>query len=115
MFQERTFPCGEFTLTGATGPANPAASAPQLQIVDLTRPTRPPRTVLSGIPVSQPTWAPDSRWLVVAWSAADQWWFVRATGRPHVIAESRVGVALGRQGAVSRGGPLRLDGWCCAP
>jgi hypothetical protein len=91
------------------------ASAPQLQIADLTRPARPPRTVLSGIPVSQPTWAPDSRWLLVAWSAADQWWFVRATGRAHVVAESRVGVALGRQGAASRAGPVRLDGWCCAP
>jgi hypothetical protein len=102
-------------VTGATGTANPAASAPQLQIADLARPARPPRTVLSGIPVSQPTWAPDSRWLLVAWSAADQWWFVAATGRPHVVAESRVGVVLGRQGAVSRAGPVRIDGWCCAP
>lgn len=103
------------TARADTAPAHPAASAPQLQIADLTRPARPPRTVLSGIPVSQPTWAPDSRWLLVAWSAADQWWFVRATGGPHVVAESRVEVALGRQGAVSSAGPLRLDGWCCAP
>jgi hypothetical protein len=98
---------------GRSGPARPStASTPQLQIADLTRPSQAPRTVLSGIAVSQPTWAPDSQWLVVAWAAADQWWFVRATGRPRVIAESRVAAALGAGG---RAGPLRLDGWCCSP
>jgi hypothetical protein len=85
------------------------ATTPQLQIADLTAPARPARTVLSGIGVSQPTWAPDSRWLLVTWSAADQWWFVRATGRPRILAESRVAAKLG-----GRSGPLQLDGWCCA-
>jgi hypothetical protein len=99
------------------GAANPshagAATTPQLQIADLTAPGRPLRTVLSGIPVSQPTWAPDSRWLLVTWSAANQWWFVRATGRggrARIIAESRVGAKLGPGG---HSGPLQLDGWCC--
>lgn len=94
---------------GHPGPAG----APQLQITDLTRPAQPPRTVLSGIPVSQPTWAPNSRWLLMAWPAADQWWFVRATGRTRIVAESHVAATLGRAGAGSGGGPLRLDGWCC--
>jgi hypothetical protein len=66
--------------------------------------------MLSGIAVSQPTWAPDSRWLLVTWSAADQWWFVRATGRSRIVAESRVAAKLG---AGRRSGALRLDGWCC--
>jgi dipeptidyl aminopeptidase/acylaminoacyl peptidase len=92
--------------SGHTG----AAMTPELQIADLTAPSRPPRTVLSGIPVSQPTWAPNSRWLLVTWSAADQWWFVRATGRPRIVAESRVAAKLGPGG---RAGPLTLDGWCC--
>lgn len=90
-----------------------AANIPQLQIADLTEPTRPARTVLSGIPVSQPTWAPDSRWLLVTWSAAGQWWFVRAGdrgGRGQIIAESRVAAKLGPGG---HAGPLRLNGWCC--
>ncbi|MFZ1995147.1 MAG: hypothetical protein WAU75_13615, partial [Solirubrobacteraceae bacterium] len=95
-----------------TTPSHPAgASAPQLQIADLTAPTRPIRTVLSGIPVSQPTWSPDSHWLLVAWAASDQWWFVRASGRGRVIAESRVASKLGPGG---HSGDLRLDGWCCA-
>lgn len=97
------------------GPASASqqagATAPELQIADLRAPGRSPRTVLSGVPVSQPTWAPNSRWLLVTWSAADQWWFVRATGRPRIIAESRVGAKLGAGG---RSAPLRLDGWCCA-
>jgi hypothetical protein len=103
---------------GATGPGQTAAvdtsaaSTPELEIFDLTRPSGAPRTVLSGIAVSQPTWAPDSRWLLVDWAAAGQWWFVRATGRARVIAESRVGAALGAGG---RAGPLRIDGWCCSP
>ncbi|HEX3974942.1 MAG TPA: hypothetical protein VHW96_01700 [Solirubrobacteraceae bacterium] len=87
-----------------------AATTPQLQIADLTAPTRPARTVLSGIGVSQPTWAPDSQWLLVTWSAAGQWWFVRATGRARIVAESRVAAKLGPGG---QSGPLRLDGWCC--
>ena len=86
-----------------------AATTPQLQIADLTAPARPARTVLSGIGVSQPTWAPDSQWLLVTWSAANQWWFVRVTGRARIIAESRVAAKLGE-----RSGPLGLEGWCCA-
>ncbi len=87
-----------------------AATTPQLQIADLTAPERPLRTVLSGVPVSQPTWSPDSHWLLVTWPGADQWWFVHAAGPPRIIAESRVGAKLGPGG---RSGSLQLDGWCC--
>jgi dipeptidyl aminopeptidase/acylaminoacyl peptidase len=96
---------------GYRGPPTPATT-PQLQIADLTEPARAPRTLLSGIPISQPTWSPDSGWLLVAWSTADQWWFVRATGRPRIIAESRVAAKLGPGG---RAAGLQIDGWCCSP
>jgi hypothetical protein len=96
---------------GATAPGHAGgATTPQLQIADLTAPALPLRTVLSGVPVTQPTWAPDSHWLLVTWSAAGQWWFVHATGRARIIAESRVDAKLGPGG---RAAPLRLDGWCC--
>ena len=96
--------------TSEAGGRAGGATAPELQLADLTAPARPARTMLSGIAVSQPTWAPDSRWLLVTWSAADQWWFVRATGRSRIVAESRVAAKLG---AGRRSGALRLDGWCC--
>jgi hypothetical protein len=106
-------------VSGSSAPRHQGgATTPQLQLADLTAPTRPTRTVLSGIPVSQPTWAPNSAWLLVTWPAADQWWFVHATGRggrsgrARIIAESRVAAKLGPGG---RSGPLRLDGWCCSP
>lgn len=86
-------------------------AAPQLQLADLTTPTREPRTALSGLAVSQLTWAPDSSWLLVAWPAAGQWLFVHAAGRPQTIAEARVAAKLGTGGS---SGPLRLGGWCCA-
>ncbi|MGZ4178698.1 MAG: hypothetical protein ACXVUX_21005, partial [Solirubrobacteraceae bacterium] len=87
------------------------AGAPQLQLADLTAPQRPARTVL-GIAVSQPTWSPDSRWLLVTGPAAGQWLFVRAGSLPRIVAESQVADKLG---AGARSGPLRIDGWCCAP
>lgn len=87
-------------------------AAPQLQIADLSAPTRSPRTVFSGIALSQAVWSPDSRWLLVTWPTIDQWWFVRAVGRPRIVAESRVSANLGRG---ARSGALRVDGWCCAP
>jgi hypothetical protein len=62
------------------------------------------------VAVGPPTWAPDSQWLVVTWSAAGQLWFVHAIGPPRIIAESRVAAKLG---SGAHAGPLRLDGWCC--
>jgi hypothetical protein len=101
---------------GATPPSHGGGpTTPALQLADLTAPARPARTVLSGVPVSQPTWAPGSDWLLVTWSAADQWWFVRATGqrgRGQIIAESRVAAKLGPGGD---SGPLQVNGWCCSP
>jgi hypothetical protein len=104
-------------LEGATSPDGRrlalvrGGATPQLQLADLTTPTRPARTVLSGLAVSQPTWAPDSSWLLVAWPAADQWLFLHVAGRPRTIAEARVAAKLSAGG---RSGPLRLGGWCCA-
>ena len=85
----------------------------QLQIADLTTPTRPARTMLSGLAVTGPTWSGDSAWLLVSWSAQDQWLFVHVAGRPRILAASRVAGRFGSRGASM--GRVRVDGWCCAP
>lgn len=50
-------------------------------------------------------WSPDARWLLAGWPAADQWLFVRATGRPHVSESGGVERRFGRD--------ARPQGWCC--
>jgi hypothetical protein len=85
----------------------------QLEVADLTTPTRPARTMLSGLGVSAPTWSADGRWLLVSWSAQNQWLFVHVAGRPRILAASRVAGRFGISGP--SGGPLRVDGWCCSP
>jgi Tol biopolymer transport system component len=82
----------------------------QLQIADLTAPTRPVRTMLSGLAVTGPTWSADSRWLLVSWNAQDQWLFVPVAARSRILAAFRA-----TERFPSRAGPLRVDGWCCAP
>ncbi len=76
-------------------------------------PSRPARTMLSGLAVAAPTWSADGAWLLVSWSAQDQWLFVHAAGRAQILAASRVAGRFGSRGAST--GPLRVDGWCCAP
>jgi hypothetical protein len=86
-------------------------SAPQLELADLTTPQRAPRTVL-GIAVAQPTWSPDSRWLLVTEPGAGSWLFVRDASRLRILAEPGVGRKLAPGGPAE---PLRIGGWCCAP
>ncbi len=52
---------------------------------------------------------PDGRWLLVTWPTADQWVFVRLSGRRKIVAVSGITEQFG-------GGPFpRIAGWCCAP
>jgi hypothetical protein len=52
-------------------------------------------------------WAPDGRWLLVAWREADQWLFVRAAGPPKLTAVANVAEQFG-------GAFPRVEGWCCS-
>ncbi|HYZ80158.1 MAG TPA: hypothetical protein VE571_02755, partial [Solirubrobacteraceae bacterium] len=81
-----------------------------LQLADLTAPQRPARTVL-GIAVEEPTWSPDSRWLLATEPGADSWLFVRAAARPRILAEPGLARKLAPK---DRSAPLRIGGWCCA-
>jgi hypothetical protein len=69
------------------------------------------RTVrsFSGTALGGVTWSPDSRWVLVTWPAADQWVFVRAVGRPRIIAVSRIAEQFGGR----HGAQPTLEGWCC--
>lgn len=56
-------------------------------------------------------WSPGGRWLLIGWPDADQWLFVRSTGRPKVVAASNIS----RQFApgARRADFPRVSGWCC--
>ncbi len=54
-------------------------------------------------------WSPDGRWLLVDWSTADEWVFIRATAARKVITVADVQQTF-------RGGPEApptVSGWCC--
>lgn len=67
--------------------------------------------VLSGPGVRQVLWAPDSRWLLVSWPAADQWVFIHVAGTPRIAAVSRIAQRFAA--APRRPGFPTLDAWCC--
>jgi hypothetical protein len=72
----------------------------------LDRRSAPRRGLFAGVGVfDQLAWSPDGEWLLVAWPDADQWVFVRGSGRG-IRAVSNIAEQLG---------PFpRVGGWCCA-
>jgi hypothetical protein len=54
-------------------------------------------------------WSPDGHWLLVDWSTADEWVFIRSTRPRRVITVSNVN----RIFRTSVEGPATLAGWCC--
>jgi hypothetical protein len=54
-------------------------------------------------------WSPDRRWILVGWKDADQWVFVRVTGKRTIEAVSRVTEQF--EAATFP----RIADWCCAP
>jgi hypothetical protein len=52
-------------------------------------------------------WAPNGRWLLVAWPEADQWLFLRADGVGAVRGVARIAEQF-------EGGFPMLGGWCCS-
>ena len=98
-------------VTGAAVRPSSHAQAVALTVGDQARLLMPGvrGVALSGPGVlSDPTWSPDARWLVVGWPAADQLVLVRADG-------TRVrAVANASEQFRSHTFP-RLQGWCCVP
>lgn len=59
--------------------------------------------------IGAPLWSADGRWVLVPLPEADQWIFVRTTGRTAIRAVSNVSAQFR-----SRTFPT-ITGWCCAP
>jgi hypothetical protein len=69
------------------------------------------RVVFSGAGViAGLAWSPDRRWLLVDWTTADQWVFVRVSPTPRVRTISDISSTFGT-GPESR---FSLAGWCCS-
>jgi len=68
------------------------------------------RLVFSGAGVfAALAWSPDRRWLLVDWTTADQWVFVRVAPTPRVRTISDISATFGT-GPESR---FSVAGWCC--
>jgi dipeptidyl aminopeptidase/acylaminoacyl peptidase len=69
------------------------------------------RVVFSGAGVfASLAWSPDRRWLLVDWTTADQWVFVRVSPTPRVRTISDISSTFGT-GPESR---FSVAGWCCS-
>ncbi|TMK72748.1 MAG: hypothetical protein E6G50_03355 [Actinobacteria bacterium] len=69
------------------------------------------RVIFSGAGVfASLVWSPDGRWLLVDWTTADQWVFVRISPTPRVRTISDISSTFGT-GPESR---FSVAGWCCS-
>lgn len=103
-------------------PAPDAAISPDGQTLallsngDVTLTDLPPhqqtsRRIFAGQGLRQLAWSPDGHWLLVSWPAANQWIFIHTTGRPRIVASSRIAAQFSPN-SNARSFP-QLDGWCC--
>jgi hypothetical protein len=99
---------GSLSPDGASVALVRAGAAGDVAVAKLRSLHPPPHAVLSGAGITKVLWSPNGQWLLVSWPAADQWVFVRVTGRPRIEAYSRISGQLGKRGTF----PL-LEGWCC--
>jgi hypothetical protein len=60
--------------------------------------------------LTDPTWSPDGRWLLVGWPQADQWLFIRSDRPRHVIAFDRISAQFDPGGSGEADFP-RVAGW----
>jgi hypothetical protein len=73
------------------------------------------RTLFAGPgQLTDPTWAPDGRWLLVGWREANQWLFIDTHNPSRVVAIANIARQFD-PGGEGRGAFPRISGWCCAP
>lgn len=64
--------------------------------------------------LTDPTWSPDGRWLLVGWREADQWLFINTHSPSKVVAIANIARQFD-PGGNGTGEFPRISGWCCAP
>jgi hypothetical protein len=81
----------------------------ELLLLDTDRPNSRPRRIFIGAGrFGDVTWSPDGGWLLLPWSSADQWLFIRSTGVRRLLAYARI------TGQFGGGAPFPQPlGWCC--
>jgi WD40 repeat protein len=73
------------------------------------------RTLFSGPgQLTDPTWSPNGRWLLVGWREADQWLFIDTHNPSKVVAIANIARQFD-PGGEGTGEFPRISGWCCAP
>ncbi len=73
------------------------------------------RTLFSGPgQLTDLTWAPDGRWVLVGWREADQWLFIDTRNPSKVVAIANIDRQFD-PGGEGTGAFPRISGWCCAP
>jgi dipeptidyl aminopeptidase/acylaminoacyl peptidase len=64
--------------------------------------------------LTDPTWSPNGRWLLVGWRDADQWLFIDTRNPSKVVAIANIARQFD-PGGEGTGAFPRISGWCCAP
>lgn len=120
VFDERGRRLGALGLPGLAGPAAFAPRGHRFALVRVRR-ERSEAVVLDADALRSPArrifsgagrftgvqWSPDGRWILLGWSSADQWLFVRSAGVQRIRAVSDVSNQFH-----SRAGFPGLAGWC---
>jgi WD40 repeat protein len=82
----------------------------ELLVYDTEHPrTHAQRVFAAGGELRDVAWSPNGRWLLVGWSDADQWVFVRSTGVHRIAAAASIRAQFA---SGTRTFP-RIGGWCC--
>jgi WD40 repeat protein len=64
--------------------------------------------------LSDLSWSPNGRRLLIPWAAADQWLFIPASGKGRVRAIGGISGEFSPGTMPGTAGFPRIDGWCCA-
>ena len=112
LFKAIPLPAGEHRL--ALSPTGPAAvtSPGGILLIHPQHPWIEPRQIFRGEGAfGDLVWSPDGRWLLAAWTAADQWVFVKLGIRSSAVERVQAVSSIAKQFHARRG--FAFGGWCC--